>query len=86
MSIASSIAPQGTGTNAVISPIASAAARRSGILDALGEAEAVDIFDTIRPSAPDFAAALDAAYDAKVGAGAAAGAGAVLLGLSLIHI
>lgn len=77
-----SIAPQGTGTNAVISPIASAAARRSDILDALGEAEAVDIFDTIRPSAPDFAAALDAAYDAKVGAGAsaAAGAGAVLLG------
>ncbi len=85
MSIASSIAPQGTGTNAVISPIASAAARRSGILDALGEAEAVDIFDTIRPSAPDFAAALDAAYDAKVGAGAAAGAGAVLLGTGEIN-
>jgi len=80
VSIASSTASQGTGTNAVISPIASAAARRSDILDALGEAEAVDIFDTIRPSAPDFAAALDAAYDAKSGAGAGAGAGAVLLG------
>lgn len=80
MSIVSSIAPQGTGTNAVISPIASAAVRRSDILDALGEAEAVDIFDTIRPSAPDFAAALDAAYGAKVDSGAAAGAGAVLLG------
>lgn len=85
MSIASSIAPQGTGTNAVISPIASAAARRSDILDALGEAEAVDIFDTIRPSAPDFAAALDAAYGAKVGAGAAAGAGALLLGTGEIN-
>jgi len=85
VSIASSIAPQGTGTNAVISPIASAAARRSDILDALGEAEAVDIFDTIRPSAPDFAAALDAAYGAKVGAGAAAGAGAVLLGTGEIN-
>lgn len=85
MSIASSTASQGTGTNAVISPIASAAARRSDILDALGEAEAVDIFDTIRPSAPGFAAALDAAYDAKVGAGAAAGAGAVLLGTGEIN-
>lgn len=85
MSIASSTASQGTGTNAVISPIASAAARRSDILDALGEAEAVDIFDTIRPSAPDFAAALDAAYGAKVGAGAAAGAGAVLLGTGEIN-
>lgn len=85
MSIASSTPSQGTGTNAVISPIASAAARRSDILDALGEAEAVDIFDTIRPSAPDFAAALDAAYGAKVGAGAAAGAGALLLGTGEIN-
>lgn len=80
-----------TGTNAVISPIASAAARRSDILEALGEAGAVDIFDTIRPSAPDFAAALDAAYGAEAttdgAAGNAAGhtAGAVLLGTGEIN-
>ncbi|WP_296212301.1 phosphate acetyltransferase [uncultured Corynebacterium sp.] len=72
-----SIASNGTGTNAVISPIASAAARRPDIVDALGEATAVDIFDTIRPSAPDFAAALDAAYGAS--------AGAVLLGTGEIN-
>jgi phosphate acetyltransferase len=85
VSIASSTASRGTGTNAVISPIASAAARRSDILEALGEAEAVDIFDTIRPSAPDFAAALDAAYGAQASASASAGAGAVLLGTGEIN-
>lgn len=66
------------GTNAVISPIASAAARRSDIVDALGEAGAIDIFDNIRPSAPDFAAALDAAYGADT-------SGAVLLGTGEIN-
>lgn len=45
---------------AVISPKAGAVAHRSDIIDQL---QAVDIFDHIRPSAPDFADALNAAYD-----------------------
>ncbi|MGP5660262.1 phosphate acetyltransferase [Corynebacterium falsenii] len=44
---------------AVISPLATATARRSDIVE---QTNAADIFDHIRPSTPDFAEALDAAY------------------------
>ncbi|HIW95771.1 MAG TPA: phosphate acetyltransferase [Candidatus Corynebacterium gallistercoris] len=45
-----------------MSPIASAAAKRASILEQVG---AVDIFDHIRPSVPDFSDALEAAYGAS---------------------
>jgi phosphate acetyltransferase len=54
--------------NAVLSPIATAAGRRSDLIGALSTGEAgdvgtvIDIFDTLRPAAPDFSAALDIAF------------------------
>ncbi|WP_130840871.1 phosphate acetyltransferase [Corynebacterium neomassiliense] len=58
---------------AVLSPIAAAAGRRRELLSTLGAVDGpdvgtvTDIFDTLRPAAPDFSAALDVALDTDGG-------------------